>query len=240
MKKTSRPRTPVTGFTLIELLTVIAIIAILMGLLFPAVNAVKDAAKKSEAKNACVGIVAAVKQYQAEYGKYPNIAGDAKSSGGSAEDDKKDKIVGDKDCPKVGGDNNVLFDTLRALDRGKNAQHVLNPRKMSFIEGKAASDPSSPRSGFLEKGGDDQLKGCYFDPWGKQYNVIIDTDYDNKIEISQVYKDSDWSGEDGWPRVGVGAFSMGKNTVVGGDKKDNLADKYRDGQKISDDVVSWQ
>ncbi|HEX5175388.1 MAG TPA: type II secretion system protein, partial [Chthoniobacteraceae bacterium] len=45
------------GFTLIELLTVIAIIAILMGLLFPAVNAVKENAKKVQAKNDVTQIV---------------------------------------------------------------------------------------------------------------------------------------------------------------------------------------
>ena len=49
------------AFTLIELLTVIAIIAILMGLLFPAVNAVKENAKKVQAKNDVTQIVAAVK-----------------------------------------------------------------------------------------------------------------------------------------------------------------------------------
>ena len=242
MKKTSRLRHRDQGFTLIELLTVIAIIAILMSLLFPAVNAVKDAAKKAEAKNACTGIVAAVKQYNAEYGKYPSIEGTGKTGGGGKEDENKDKIIGDKDCKKVQeGGNKVLFDTLRALARGtnKDPDHRLNPRKIVFIEGKTVSDPTSPRSGFLEKGGEEDLQGCYFDPWGKQYNVIIDTNYDGFIDIDQVYKDTDWV-DTGRPHVGVGAFSMGKNGVIGGDKKDNLENKYRDGQKVSDDVISWQ
>lgn len=242
MKNTSRFRTQTHGFTLIELLTVIAIIAILMGLLFPAVNAVKEAAKKAEAKNACVGIVAAVKQYNAEYGKYPPI--EVADSGGSKEDADKDKIIGDKECKKALATNNILFNILRALDKAPNDKHQLNPRKIVFFEGKSVSDPTSPRSGFLEKakessGGEADLQGCYFDPWGKQYNVIIDTNYDNVIDIDQVYDDSDWK-KDGRPHVGVGAFAMGKNNVIGGDKKDNLENKYRDGQKVSDDVISWQ
>ena len=240
MKKTSRIQRHDQGFTLIELLTVIAIIAILMGLLFPAVNAVKDAAKKAEAKNACAGIVAAVKQYNAEYGKYPPLDLPAGKPG----EPVLDALIGDPDT-KSKVNNNVLFDVLRAQGTDHNDQHKNNPRKIVFIEAKAAADPTSPRSGFLEKsdgaggGGGANLKGCYFDPWGKQYNVIIDSNYDNVIDVDQVYKDADWQ-KDGRPHVGVGAFSMGKNTVIGGDKKDGLEEKHHDGQKVSDDVISWQ
>ena len=240
MKNTSRIRHLEQGFTLIELLTVIAIIAILMGLLFPAVTAVKDAAKKAEAKNACAGIVAAVKQYNAEYGKYPPMDFPAGKPG----DPVVDALIGDPDT-KAKLNNNALFDILRAQKTDFNTDHKNNPRKIVFIDGKSVADPASPRSGFLEKsdgsggGSGANLKGCYFDPWGKQYNVLIDTNYDNVIDVDQVYKDADWQ-SDGRPHVGVGAFSTGKNTVVGGDKKDGLVEKYRDGQKVSDDVVSWQ
>jgi prepilin-type N-terminal cleavage/methylation domain-containing protein len=236
MKLTAPSRPAVAAFTLIELLTVIVIIAILMGLLFPAVNAVKEAGRKADAKNSCTGIVAAVKQYYTEYGKYPPIKVED-SGGGGQQSDSQDIVIGDPDCPKVKGDNKLLFNTLRALSLGANRDHVLNPRRIIFFEGKAVTDVKSPRSGFVEKTDSDN-QGNYYDPWGKQYNVIIDSNYDTMIDVDQVYQDADWQG-DGRPHIGVGAFSMGKDNKVG-DKKQGLDNKYREGQKISDDVVSWQ
>lgn len=216
-----------SAFTLIELLTVIAIIAILMGLLFPAIGTIKEQARKTQAKNDVANIVAAVKQYYTEYGKYPPVqAADAATAG-------TDTIVGEPDAGAV-ADNNALFNTLRSIPEGLNSNpdYKYNPRRIVFFEGKAVTDSTNPRAGFADKQ-EATKKGAFYDPWGKQYTVVIDTNYDNVIKLDEQYNDFASSNA---PRVGTGAFSLGKDGKLG-----NKGDKtYKKGTTLSDDVISWQ
>lgn len=64
------------GFTLVELLVVIAIIGILAGLLLPAVNTVKKKGFESRAMVEVKALDAALRQYYAEYGKFPDLTPD--------------------------------------------------------------------------------------------------------------------------------------------------------------------
>ena len=222
MNSHPQPRLRLHAFTLVELLTVIAIIAILMGLLFPAIGIVQNQARKAEAKTSCTGIVAAVKAYNTEYGKCPvlNLTGNP------------ELWYGDKSIAP--NDNNILFGALRPKAGVVTTGPDYTPRKIVFFEGKDASNLAAPKGGFAPANVTSGSAGGFYDPWGSEYSVIIDADYNGVIEI---VPHTDFKGKDIGPQTGCVVFSTGKDNLVGTVK---TGGKYKKDSETSDDVISWQ
>jgi hypothetical protein len=102
----------------------------------------------------------------------------------------------------------------------------LNPRQVVFISPPDAKDQNIPRGGIKTS------NGRYFDPWGQQYAIAIDADYDNSLANPYT------TNAGGSPlRNGVIAWSFGKDgqsTSVPGPAADKNAGT------AADDVISWQ
>ena len=105
-----------TGFTLVELLVVISIVGLLAGLMSVAIPRAMEAGKKAKVKGELTAIVAAVKAYKQEYGKWP---GSTFTSDTTYQDGQSMQL-------------------LAALS-GTNSSAVENPKSVRFLEG-ALSD----------------------------------------------------------------------------------------------------
>jgi prepilin-type N-terminal cleavage/methylation domain-containing protein len=60
-----------TGLTLVELLTVLVIIGLLVGILIPAIKAVRDTAKRAKQRAQFTSIEMAILSYKTDFGDYP-------------------------------------------------------------------------------------------------------------------------------------------------------------------------
>jgi prepilin-type N-terminal cleavage/methylation domain-containing protein len=232
-----------SAFTLIELITVIAIIAILMALLFPAVQMVRESARRAKAGTVCKNIVNACKAYANDYGKFPPITAavdDGGGGAGGAAGSNKNTFMSFGDIPaglcKV--DNNQLFNVLRAISIDPNTDDILNRRKTRYFEENKATDKKLPREGFTD-GPDytDDKRGQLMDPWGAQYCIILDTDGDETLNLGTFYQDM--TDPTLAVRSAAVAFSMSKDSKRGGKNYEGMLKKPKS-DDAPDDIVSWQ
>jgi prepilin-type N-terminal cleavage/methylation domain-containing protein len=147
---------PRAGFTLIELLVVIAIIGLLAAIIIPSIAGALKSAKKARAMGQIRDLDGAVKRYFAEYGKMPVPAGN-----------------GGPDMPPfTGAAQGAVVEILI------NVTTNLNPKQIVFLDLDPASFGVKTTTEMLVK-----LKEGYKDPWGGDYGILMDLNFDEKIDL---------------------------------------------------------
>lgn len=157
------------GFTLIELLVVIVIIAILVSLAVPAYNIVMLKAQTLKIKATLKDIQVAVGHYRTEYNRFPV---DPNSVAGG-ESDIEPFLTDGTTHPTI----NILMANVDTSGASTN----MNPKQIKFLDLPFARnnlfgviDPSG--------GANDGTPVQLVDTWGKPYKMMLDTNYDNRIE----------------------------------------------------------
>ncbi len=182
-----RPTVAHHGFTLVELLTVIAIIIILMGLLFPTINVVRNQAKSAQAKTDATSVVSAVKAYYTEYGRYPvpSAVANATQTDYTYDDNGSANNFNAVLMGILTADtNNPTHSTAATPPAGSWSISADNPRQIVFLEGTVAKSVGGygiQQTGGTANGNITYARGEFIDPWGKQYRVRIDIDYDGSV-----------------------------------------------------------
>ena len=218
-----------------------SIIAILMALVLSMLPSTTNTAKKLQAKQTETAIVAAIVAYQTDNAKLPSLDPDQLLT---QADPDADTIVGDAAAAPsadIHYHNSALFNTLRALNAAPNLADRTNPRHIVYFDDRAVNNPDFPKNGFLDvlgaSGRSAEQKGCLFDPWGMEYFVVLDTSYNNLLNVSAVYHDITYP--DSAPHGPAGVFALGLDRKVG--SATLPPNVYQtSATNVSDDVVSWR
>ena len=149
------------GFTLIELLVVIGIIGLLAAIIVPALNGALRSAKKARAMQMCKDLQGACQRYFSEYNRMPVPRGVKHGDGDAKYAEDNFEVV----------DILVLSDDLKETDLP-----VVNSRSIRFL------DMDAKTAEAYDAG---KNKGL-LDPWGSAYEIYLDMDFDDVVDLDGV------------------------------------------------------
>ncbi len=152
------------GFTLIELLVVVAIIGLLLGLMLPAMNRLRDQARRRKADVERLALRNAIKAYHAEYEEWPLPDAHRAAALATNFDDPGAVVIYTYDS------NN---DDVVAVLRPDNTDR--NPKGMLFLEEESYSRKNE--NGVVIP------DGPLRDPWGTPYVITFDIRYPGPSSI---------------------------------------------------------
>lgn len=220
------------------MLVVIAIIAILAGIAIPSIGSAVKKARITQARTEITSIVNAINAFEGEYSVLPVLS--LTGAAGSAADLKLTDVRADADNPNKSSDNSKsdskTYDALMQILAAQDitSSHVADNTVVDLWSTKAKRDGAQNAKGgilnprnkiFLNVPQTFKDKG-FRDPWGTRYVIMLDADYNGKIENFPK------SNED--LRGSVFVYSYGPNRID--DKGQNTANS---GVPKTDDITSW-
>lgn len=206
-----------SNFSLVELLVVISIIAVLMGILIPAVNSMKEKGRQTKARAEINALVLAIKNYESTYGILPLTAAannnDMNPDTSATVNSDTDLRLDDTSAANITAyDRLIQWLTQVPTQSGGGVDMTGNLRRIKFLD-PAAADGSK----------------TYLDPWGNRYVIIMDANYNGVTSVE--------TSKDNVKRLyaNVLVYSLGRNKI----DNDGLCNGVNANSKTCDDIGSW-
>ena len=177
------------AFTLIELLVVIGIIGVLAALLFPAIGAVRDHARRVQALAGIKALETAILQYESQYGLLPFAYGTDKILLPGTDDNDYDDLIERLACVRVRNSNDNMF----------------NLRRSRFLSGLPVTGANANEKTLTDPY---RLPG---QKYGKRFAIAVDLTGDNQVTFGSTTYNGKlfiWS----WGKNGTNQWGVSKGT----------------------------
>ncbi len=204
----THPSRSKNGFTLVELLVVIAIIAVLASAGFSVGARAIQKSKQVTCLATATSIESAVNSFFTEYGSMP-----------------KANLTSDTIIATCDKSTQFDVDFLNIMLGEETSTPAVNTKGIKFLtlrEGKGNKDGV-----IYDTGSTGKVKGLY-DPWGGPFFVMLDGDYDEKLEARPA-------------AASAVTYLRNRRVAVWSNGADNLTGSTSSGKgEVIDDVKTWK